>query len=152
MALYYLDTSALVKLYLREPGTEQMVRLAGRAAGNQLAVLSLSQVEIRSTLRRRERAGDITGAVVAHLLDAFQRHLEGVFLRQALTEAILDVACEMVDRHSLFTLDAVQLAGYLAVRTASGANTPIFVSADNGLLRAAEAERIPVLNPLAPEP
>jgi predicted nucleic acid-binding protein len=152
LAFYYLDTSALAKLYLREPGTEQMLRLAGRSAGNQLAVLSLAQVEIRSTLRRRERSGDITSAVVAQLLDAFQRHLEGIFLRQTLTEAILDVACEMVDRHSLFALDAVQLAGYLAVRTASGANIPIFVSADHGLLRAAEAQGIPVLNPLATEP
>jgi predicted nucleic acid-binding protein len=152
LALYYLDTSALAKLYLREPGTEQMLRLASRAAGNQFAVLSLAQVEIRSTLRRRERAGEIASAVVERLFDAFQRHLEGIFLRQTLTEAILDVACEMVDRHSLFTLDAVQLAGYLAVRTASGANIPIFVSADHGLLRAAEAQGIPVLNPSATEP
>jgi uncharacterized protein len=152
LALYYLDTSALVKLYLREPGTEQMLRLASRAAGNQLVVLSLAQVEMRSTLRRRERTGDIASAVVVHLLGAFQRHLEGIFLRQTLTEAILDVACEMVDRYSLFALDAVQLAGYLAVRTASGANIPIFVSADRGLLSAAEAQGIPVFDPSATKP
>lgn len=149
MALYYLDTSALVKLYVREPGTEQVLRLASGTAGNQLAVLALDQVEIRSALRRRERAGEIGGTVVIQLLERFQRHLEAVFLRQVITEAMFDVACALVDRHGLFALDAVQLAGYLALRTSSGANTPIFVSADRQLLEAAEAESVPVLDPSA---
>ena len=147
MALYYLDTSALVKLYVREPGTEQVLRLARSASANQLAVLALAQVEIRSALRRRERAGEIAGTVVLELLERFQRHLEAVFLRQVITEATFDVACGLVDRHGLFALDAVQLAGYLALRTSSGANTPIFVSADRQLLEAAEAESVPVLDP-----
>ncbi len=149
MGLYYLDTSALVKLYVREPGTEQVLRLASGAAGNQLAVLSLAQVEIRSALRRRERAGEIAGMAVIQLLERFQRHMEAVFLKQVITEAMFDVACELVDRHGLFALDAVQLAGYLALRTSSGANTPIFVSADRQLLEAAEAESLPVLDPCA---
>jgi uncharacterized protein len=147
LALYYLDTSALVKLYVREPGTEQVLRLARGTAANQLAVLALAQVEIRSALRRRERAGEIAGAVVIELLERFQRHLEAVFLRQVITEAMFDVACGLVDTHGLFALDAIQLAGYLALRTSSGANTPIFVSADRKLLEAAEAESVPVLDP-----
>jgi uncharacterized protein len=147
LALYYLDTSALVKLYVREPGTEQVLRLARGAAANQIAVLALAQVEIHSALRRRERAGEIASAAVIQLLERFHRHLEAVFLRQVITEATFDVACELVDRHGLFALDAVQLAGYLALRTSSGANTPIFVSADRQLLEAAEAESAPVLDP-----
>ena len=147
MALYYLDTSALVKLYVREPGTEQVLRLARGAAANQIAVLALAQVEIHSALRRRERAGEIASAAVVQLLERFHRHLEAVFLRQVITEATFDVACGLVDRHGLFALDAVQLAGYVALRTASGANTPIFVSADRQLLEAAEAESAPVLDP-----
>jgi uncharacterized protein len=150
LAIYYLDTSALVKLYVREPGTEQVLRLASRTGGNQLAVLALAQVEIRSALRRRERAGEISGAVVTQLLERFQRQLEAVFLRQVITEAMFDVACGLVDRHGLFALDGVQLAGYLALSTSSGANTPIFVSADRQLLEAAESESIPVFDPCAP--
>jgi uncharacterized protein len=147
LALYYIDTSALVKLYVREPGTEQVLGLARRAAANQLAVLALAQVEVHSALRRRERSGEIAGPVVAQLLERFQRHLEAVFLKQDVTQAILDVACGLVDRHGLFALDAVQLAGYQALRTSSGTNTPIFVSADRELLKAAEAESVPVLDP-----
>jgi uncharacterized protein len=149
LALYYLDTSALVKLYVREPGTEKVLRLARGAAANQIAVLAISQVEIHSALRRRERAGEIAGAVVRRLLERFQRHLEAVFLRQVITDATFDVACGLVDRHGLFALDAVQLAGYLALRIACGANTPIFVSADRTLLEAADAESASVLDPCA---
>ncbi|HEV7217569.1 MAG: type II toxin-antitoxin system VapC family toxin [Terriglobales bacterium] len=146
MALYYLDTSALVKLYVREPGTEQVLRLAN-AKGNQLAILTLAQVEIRSALRRRERAGEIASSIVIQLLERFQRHLEAVFLRQLVTEAMFDMACALVDSHGLFTFDAVQLAGYLSLKTSSGANVPTFVSADRQLLQAAEAESVPVFNP-----
>ena len=149
MGLYYLDTSALVKLYVREPGTEQLLRLASEITGNHLAILALAQVEIRSALRRRERAGEIAGMVVSQLLDRFQRHLESVFLKQIVTEAMLDVACDLVDRYSLFALDAIQLAGYMALTASSGTNTPVFVSADQQLLRAAEAEYIPILDPCA---
>jgi uncharacterized protein len=151
LALYYLDTSALVKLYVRETGTERLLRLASRSAGNQLVVLAVAQVEMHSALRRRARSGEIAGAVADRLLHGFQRHLEGTFLRQALTDSILDAACLLVDRHTLYTLDAIQLAGYLAVRTASGTNAPVFVSADRGLLAAAGAESVPVLDPCAEE-
>lgn len=124
-----------------------MLRLASRAEGNQLAVLALAQVEIRSALRRRSRAGEIASAVASQLLESFQRHLEGVFLRQALTEAMLDVASELVDRHGLFALDAIQLAGYFGLKAAFGRHPPVFVSADRDLLRAAEAEGLPVFDP-----
>jgi len=97
LALYYLDTSALVKLYVREPGPEQVLSLASGPAGNQLAVLALAQVEIRSALRRRERAGEIAGTVVIQLLERLQRHLEAVFLRQVTTDATFEVAGERVD-------------------------------------------------------
>jgi uncharacterized protein len=149
LSLYYLDTSALVKLYVREPGTEEVLRLASATAGNHLAVLTLAQVEIHSALRRRERAGEIANRIVIQLLERFQKHLEAVFLRQPVTEAMFDVACGLVDRHGLFASDAVQLAGYLALMGSSGTNIPTFVSADRQLLRAAETESAIVFDPSA---
>jgi len=147
LALYYLETSALVKLYVREPGTERMLDLASKAAGNQLVVLSLAQVEIRSALRRRERAGEIKSAIADQLLTSFQRHAEGRFLTQVLTDALLDGASALVDRHALRAYDAIQLAGFFSLRTTIGSNPPVFVCADHELLRAAEAEAAPVLDP-----
>ncbi|HEX8814847.1 MAG TPA: type II toxin-antitoxin system VapC family toxin [Terriglobales bacterium] len=147
MSLYYLDTSALIKLYVREAGTDRMLRLASRTAGNQLAVLALAQVETHSALRRRQRAGAISGKITDQLLQSFQRHVEGLFLRQNVTDAIIDTACELADRHALFALDAIQLAGYFALKASSGEIDPVFVSADRDLLEAAAAEGVGVLNP-----
>jgi len=145
--LYYLDSSALVKLYIREIGSERMLELAARKAGHQLVLLSLSQVEVRSALRELQRAGKISGRLADELLGSFQRHLESKFIRQVVTEAILDLACQLLDRHSLTSFDAVQLAGYFAVRTAAGNDVPVLACADRDLLTAAEAEGIRVFNP-----
>ena len=149
MAIYYVDTSALAKLYVRESGTERMLQLASRSAQNQLAVLALAQVEIRSTLRRRARAGEIDNSVAEHVLEIFQNHLQSRFLRQVMNEAILDFASALVDKHNLYTLDALQLAGYWVLKTSTGGIETVFVSADRDLLRAAEAEGIPNLDPCA---
>ena len=73
MALLYLDTSALLKLYVREPGTETMLRLAA-APQHRLAVSGLAPVEFRCAVRRRERAGDIPAPTALALLDRLERH------------------------------------------------------------------------------
>ena len=145
--LYYLDSSALVKLYIRETGTDRMLALAARKAGHQLVVLSLAQVEVRSAFRKRQRAGEMGNRLADELLVAFQRHLESKFLRQGLTDSILDLACEMLDHHRLTSFDAIQLAGYFAVKISAGTNPPVFASADRELLEAAHAEGIPVFDP-----
>lgn len=147
MALYYVETSALVKLYVREPGTERLLQLANNAAENRLVVLAVSAIEVRSAVRRRERAGDIDPKMSALILDRLRQHLEARFLRQVLSDAVLDNAGEMIDRYALRAYDAIQLAGCLALQTVAGPEVPIFVCADQQLLEAARSELLPVLDP-----
>ncbi len=150
MALYYLETSALVKLYIREAGTDRLLQLASNSAENRFAVLALSQVEFRSAIRRRQRAGDIDSKIASLVLDRFDQHLEARFLRQVLSDSVLDVASEMIDRYALRAYDAVQLAGCLALKTTVGAEPPAFVCSDQQLLEAARSELLSVLDPCAP--
>ena len=147
MGFFYLETSALVKLYVRESGTERMLALADRSNENRLAVLALSQTELRSAVRRRERNGEIPSLVAAQLLDSFKRHLEARFLSQTITDFVLDIASALVDRHALRAYDAVQLAGYVALHGSAGIDEPVFVCSDHMLLAAAREERIPVWDP-----
>lgn len=147
MALYYLDTSALVKLYVREPGTERLLALAARSSENRLAILALAQVEFRSAVRRREKAGEIPSPIATELLEAFRRHIEGRFLVQMVTDFVLDTACALVDSHALRAFDAVQLAGYMVLKSAGGADVPVFVCSDQELLIAARREGALVLDP-----
>lgn len=147
MALYYLETSALVKLYVREPGTERLLSLADRSSENRLAILALAQVELRSAVRRRERNGEIPAVVAAQLLEVFKRHVEARFITQAVTDFVLDIASMLVDRYALRAFDAVQLAGYVALKSSAGIDVPVFVCSDHELLTAAQQEGIPILDP-----
>lgn len=149
MALYYLDTSALVKLYVREPGTDRLLQLASVPAENRLTVLAITPVEARSAIRRRERAGDIDPKIANHILDQMQKHLESRFIRQGLSEMVLDSALEIIDRYALRAYDAVQLAGCLALKTAD-TESPTFVCSDQHLLDAARSELLAVLDPCSP--
>ena len=72
MALYYLETSALVKLYVFEPGTERLVSLTASSAGHRFAILALAQVEFRSAIRRQERGGEISPSEADSLIESFR--------------------------------------------------------------------------------
>lgn len=147
MALYFLETSALVKLYVFESGTERLVQLTASDAGNRFAILSLAQVEFSSAIRRQQRIGEISKSEADTLIQSFRLHSEGRFLVQPFTDALLDVASALVDAYPLRGFDAIQLAGYLMLRSISGVEEPVFVCADRALLWAAQTEGCPILDP-----
>jgi len=142
-----LETSALVKLYVREPGTDRLLQLTRNSSDNRFAVLAISIVEAQSAIRRRERARDINPQAAALVLDRLQQDLVTRFLRQPLNDAVLDAALELVDRYALRAYDAVQLAGCLVLKTAVGMDYPTFVCADQELIEAARSELLPTLDP-----
>lgn len=146
MALYYLETSALVKLYIQEPGSERLLRLAARTSSHRFAVLVLARVEVHSAIRRRQREGDLDLTAAKRLLMQFDQHLESRFIKQMLNDSLIDIATELVARHGLRAYDAVQLAGCLMLKTGSGAHEPSFVCADRRLLEAAESEGVACLD------
>ncbi len=138
-----------MKLYVREPGTERLLALANRSADNRFTILSLARVEFRSAIRRRQKNNEIPAPVASHLVETFKNHLESRFAVQVVNDFVLDLASELVDRHTLRAFDAMQLAGYIMLRTASGSETPCFVCSDQTLLIAAEMEGASILDPCA---
>ncbi|MFZ0803887.1 MAG: type II toxin-antitoxin system VapC family toxin [Terriglobales bacterium] len=147
MGLYYLETSALVKLYVYEPGTERMLGLATSGANHRFAILSLAQVELRAAIRRRQRGGEISDHDAEEVIGSFRQHSEGTFLIQPVSDSLLDVGVALVDRYALKGYDAMQLAGYTLLRSISTTEAPIFVCADKALLSAARNEHYAVLDP-----
>lgn len=148
MALLYLDTSALVKLYVQETGTERMLELAHPDAGNSLAIVSLARIEFRAAVRRRERLGDIDAALADGLIQRFAKHLAGSFQVQPVNDAVLEESAGVIDRHGLRAYDGVQLGGCLALRSTVGTSIEVqFVCADQTLIEAAQAEGLTAINP-----
>jgi uncharacterized protein len=147
LALYYLETSALVKLYVKEAGTERLLRLAARTNNHRFAILALARVEMHSAIRRRQREGDIDGPAAERLLRQFEQHLESRFVKQVLNDSLIDLATSLVNRHALRAYDAVQLAGCLVLKESSASDEPSFVCADQQLLQAAENEGLTCFDP-----
>ena len=150
MAILDLDTGALVKLYVRETGTDELLRLAHPDAGNRLAVLSLSRIEFRAALRRRAKLGDIDGPVADELLKSFSDHISSVFQIQPANEAVVEKAAGLVDRYVLRAYDSLQLAGCSVLKATVGDTIDVrFVCADATLLAAARAEGFATIDPIS---
>ena len=149
MASVYLDTSALLKLYVEEDGTERVARTVEEAEHGRAIILDLAPLEARSAIRRRERGGDIASADADRVLRQIEDDASALFLVQPSTSAVMEEAARLIDRHPLRAYDALQLAGCLVVR--EGMPEPVtFVCADTRLCEAAANEGLETLNPVAP--
>ena len=123
-----------------------MLTLAAGSETPRLAILSLARAELYSAVRRRERAGDLDTTLATELLNRFEADLKTRFLRQSVSDPVLDLACVLIDRHPLRAYDALQVAGCLTLRSAAP-EPPVFVCADQHLLEVAETESLTWLDP-----
>lgn len=110
----YLDTSVAVKLYTREPDSEQVERMV---AGHRLVSSELLYAELWSALMAKERAGSLKPSDRQRIWELFEVHLlDDVIELLDLDGAVVREAAEMMARvHPhvpLRTLDAIHLATY----------------------------------------
>lgn len=130
----FLDSSALVKRYVREPGSSQIRRICATA---DVAVARIVYTEVAAALARATREGMLDEPARDVLLDQLGEDLEAfevVELRRAVVERTRPLAI----RHALRGYDAIQLAAALAV--ADRGRALRFWSADTHLTAAARAE------------
>jgi len=141
----FADTSALVKLYVDEPGAAEV---RGQAAP--FTVSAVARVEVVSALARKNRSGALAGDV-AHV---FARHFEADWhgsgdepSRFTIVDAgpsILNEAAALVRVHPLGALDAIQLASAVLARRAAP-ELDTFLTFDDRLRDAAAAEGFAVV-------
>lgn len=141
----YFDTSALVKLYHREPGTETALDIYH--SGDRIQILELARIEFLSTVMRKLREGTLDGqayqAVVSRfgqdLLDRYEvLHFASMVVNE--TERVLQVHGR---NHPLRTLDAIQIAFYHVYSE----DDTVFVCADQRLVAVIDDENRPTMNP-----
>lgn len=143
MSIYFLDTSAVVKRYVLEKGTQWINGLSDPSAGNSLHVARITTVEVVSAMSRRSRSGSITPADLTQLLTRFRFDLGTQYQVVELTSPLLDEAMRVAEAHALRGYDAVQLAALLAIRRVLSQQQlppPVLVSADVELNAAATGE------------
>ena len=139
--IYFVDASALVKRYVREPGTDGVRSLFSR--GKKLAAARITAVEVPAALARRARAGDLDERLAVKQAARVAADLANMYVVE-LRREVVRLANELVWRHALRAYDAVQLGSALHLKGATGVSLT-FVCADRTLADAADGEGVRVL-------
>jgi len=138
--ILYLDTSSLVKLYIRENGSDEV-----RASLNEARVVATSQVayaEACAAFARKQRQGDFTDGQYQTVITNLQRHW-GAYFALDVSWPVAMLAGELAGRHGLRGFDAIHLASALTLKTRLG-STVTFSSSDHELEDAAQSESLDV--------
>src|SRR6266566_24225 len=150
MATYFLDTSAIIKRYIFEPGQAWILSLCNPAQGHDLYISQAPLVEVVAAICRRAREKSISSAERDPLISVFRQDSKQGYNIWPVTTDLYHAAGDLCRSHRLRAYDAVQLACVLALRQFTLANQapePIFVCADVGLLDIASIEGLQVENP-----
>jgi predicted nucleic acid-binding protein len=143
---YFLETSAFVKLFVQESGTEFLVRLAENVEDTRKLVSSLAALEVRAAFLRRMRQGRLSEDQTRSLLDAVTSESNRI-VEQPVNASVLELTRYVLDRHPLNTVQGIHLATALTARDILQLTEVVFVSSDADLIEAATAEGLKVLNP-----
>lgn len=132
--ILFCDTSALVKLYVREEGTDAMVEQA--AAAQAVAVCRISWVEAMTALARRSREQPVDAIAIAQARKRVAADWPH-YLTVEVTQQLVELAGEYADAFALRAYDSVQLAAAQTVNLELPGEVR-FACCDERLVKAAK--------------
>jgi predicted nucleic acid-binding protein len=131
----YADTSSLVKLFITEPGSEDVRERLSTAS-----LVFSSEVaypEVRAALARRRREAALTGADFKIAKEAFEERWRDV-IAISTTTPLCREAGELAERYELRGFDSIHLASFAEMlRALQGSDDVEFSSFDDRLNAAA---------------
>jgi hypothetical protein len=145
VAVYFLDTSAVVKRYIQETGTAWVQTLTAPTASHSLFLARITQVETVAAVTRRERGGSLSAPDAATALTDFQYDFAHQYFIVEISAHLIAHAATLARLYTLRAYDAVQLAAALEIHSQAPSLT--LISADADLNSAATAEGLPVEDP-----
>lgn len=106
----FLDTSALVKRYIKEEGTDDLLALWDRA--EHVAVSRLAYAETVAAFRRKQREEPRNSGAIDLALSRFQREWVALVVVE-LSERLRSTIDRLLKAHALRGADAVHLSSAL---------------------------------------
>lgn len=149
MAVYFIDSSALVKRYVNETGSAWVLGLFNPILSNEIFIGAITGVEIIAAISRRTRGGSLSSSDATTLCNQFRNDYQTDYQLVEITDNIITSGMRLAETYGLRGYDAIQLAVASAIHRLCLANgiSLIFVSADNELNAAALGENMAVDNP-----
>lgn len=146
MSSYFFDTSALVKRYHEEEGTEAVDEILDRD-DVEILISSLTVIESVSAFRRKYNRGELSESEMEELLGVFFQEALDEFVILPMEESLLNFSFELVLEDDLRTLDSLQLSAGLSL--AKEVDDIVFVTADEALADIGERHGLETLVPQA---
>lgn len=149
MVIFYLDTSALVKRYKTEEGSETVDYLyENLPSGHSIAISFLTVLEFVSAIRRLLKGGNISDEEFRDTLSTFSHEVEPFFI-MSIDDKIVADALTYVTKHGLKSADSIQLATVIELReiVKGIGEGVIFVCDDRELEKTGREEDLKVINP-----
>jgi predicted nucleic acid-binding protein len=147
---YFLDSSALIKRYIIEQGTNWTKSLIQLKTQNLIIISDITQVEVTSGVMRRKREGAINPQIAHGLKTVIENHIVTDYQVIGLSQPIIKRAKDLLEAYPLRAYDAIQLASALESHHSfmqKNLSPIIFLSSDNRLLTTAISEGLLVDNP-----
>jgi uncharacterized protein len=98
---FFLDSSALVKRYLEEHGTEWIVAITAPESGHIIIVAQIAPVEVLSGVMRRTREGVLSERTARDARLLIDQHANREYQVIALTDDVVRRSEDLLERHAL---------------------------------------------------
>ena len=134
--ILYLDTSALVKLYVDETKSEAVKNAVGQA--DAVATSLLAYAEARAAFARSRREGRFTPQVYRRIVGAFEEDWNR-YVAVEVTDALVKTAGLLAESRALRGYDALHLASALYLQNRASVSV-FFMAFDRQLMTAAKLE------------
>jgi predicted nucleic acid-binding protein len=141
----YLDTSALIKKYFGEAGSDEVISKWQEATG--IVTSSVAYAEAMASIYRKKKETKFGNDRLRKILDAFRRDWNS-FIRVEVTDDLNEWIDKIVSRYQLRGFDAIHLSSALIVHD-SIPEEFLFVCYDKKLLQAAQTAGLETLPRIA---
>ena len=143
--ILYLDTSALIKKYFSEPGSDEVVSRWRESTG--IATFSVAYAEAVASINRKYRETGFGKGRLGNILGAFSRDWNS-FIRVDVTDDLNGWIDKIISAHHLRGFDAIHLSSALIIHETVPEEF-VFICYDKKLRQAAHREGLETLPDLS---
>ncbi len=138
--IFFFDTSALIKRYIAENGSNKVDELFGGC--DQIIVSPITKIEAYSTIKRLEIESNLSKEAYTTLCHEINSDFQ-YFTVLLLNRQIEESAISLINKYQLKALDALQLASVIEQKEV----VQSFVVSDRKLKKAAISEKLSIIDP-----
>jgi len=148
--IYFFDTSALVKRYVDENGSNWVKDTTSEEKNNPIILSHITWVEVLSAFTRLNREKKLSESDMDESIEIFQYDWNFQYNSIEVDDYIIQSSGDLVRKYPLRAYDSIQLASALKLNSIFLITTPSayqFVSADKRLINVAQNEGLETINP-----